>query len=149
MGIQSYSDSSKADDYVENPQLPIDPYDGSYWESCGSPPQRTTRPNTKLMEPSPPLVQPLDRQNSLLPPSVGMRTAPDPRLRLPKMRPVKLQKQIAPELLDQFKASIQGSDFTKIGLLEILKKQHVFAPSFRRTFTLTKNLDFQINPKTQ
>lgn len=42
------------------------------------------------------------------------------------MKPPKPHKRlIAPELMDEFKAAVQGNDLTKVGLLEILKKQYV------------------------
>jgi len=38
----------------------------------------------------------------------------------PKEPPKRL---IAPELMDDFKAEVEGNDLTKVGLLEILKKK--------------------------
>ncbi len=35
------------------------------------------------------------------------------------------KRQVAPELMSDFKNAIQGSDLTKAGLIEILKKQYV------------------------
>lgn len=39
----------------------------------------------------------------------------------PKQPQVK--RYIAPELLSEFKAAVQGSELTKLGLVEVLKKQ--------------------------
>jgi len=40
------------------------------------------------------------------------------------MKPPKPPKRlIAPELMDDFKAEVEGNDLTKVGLLEILKKK--------------------------
>ena len=35
------------------------------------------------------------------------------------------KKLVAPELMEYFKQAIQGSDLTKAGLIEVLKKQYV------------------------
>ena len=41
------------------------------------------------------------------------------------MKPAKVKRKIAPELMDEFKCAVQGSDLTKLGILEVLKKKFV------------------------
>lgn len=44
-------------------------------------------------------------------------------------KPAKPPKRMIPqELLQEFKVAIQGSDLTKIALVEALKKQYVYPP---------------------
>jgi chromatin assembly factor 1 subunit A len=71
-----------------------------------------------------------NRVNSLIP--NGTPTAED-NLKLPShteptsvtMPPKGPKRMIAAELMTAFEAAVQGSDLTKAGLIEILKKQYV------------------------
>lgn len=113
--------------HIENPQLPIDPYSTSYWKPDTSINSLGALPHVKgtLMEPPRIPLNPINRQNTLLNPSVavtGNKTA-DSDVNAP-MKPAKGPKRlIALELLDEFRKAVDGNELTKLGLLEVLKKQ--------------------------
>lgn len=65
-------------------------------------------------------LYPVNRQNTLLPPSLAP-TSLDPSAPMKPPKPPK--RLIRPELMDEFKAEVSGNDLTKLGLLEILKKK--------------------------
>jgi chromatin assembly factor 1 subunit A len=65
-------------------------------------------------------LNPIHRQNTLLPLSSAPATS-DPSAPMKPPKPPK--RLIAPELMDDFKAEVEGNDLTKVGLLEILKKK--------------------------
>lgn len=81
------------------------------------------------MEPPRLPLHPVNRQNTLLSPSSVSRGQNDAIS--DRMKPSKPRKLIAPELMDDFKAAVQGNDLTKIGILEVLKRQ--YATAFRST----------------
>lgn len=115
--------SSKADQ-IDNPQIPIDPYSDTYWQSTASttPLNAITNPQSNLMEPPRIPLNPVHRQNTLLPsPSSSVTSNHSAPMKPPK-HPKRL---IVPELMDEFKAEVDGNDLTKVGLLEILKKKSV------------------------
>lgn len=129
---------------IEIPQLPIDPYCTTYWQSTGSSTsvQSSAYTQNTLMEPPRFPLHPVNRQNTLLSPSAVSRAAngaiPD-TTKAPKTR-----KLIAPELMDDFKASVQGNDLTKIGILEVLKRQYAQAFHLnRQAHILTMSSGFQ------
>lgn len=113
--------------HIENPQLPIDPYSTSYWKPDTSMNSLGALPHVKgtLMEPPRIPLNPINRQNTLLNPSVaatGIKTA-DSDVNAP-MKPAKGPKRLIPlELLDEFRKAVDGNELTKLGLLEVLKKQ--------------------------
>ena len=77
------------------------------------------------MEPPRIPLNPINRQNHLLSPSVSENiikiVSPDATV---LTKPSKGPKRLIPsELLEEFKKAISGNDLTKIGLLEVLKKQ--------------------------
>ena len=63
-------------------------------------------------------LNPINRQNTLLP----LSSTSVPIAALTK-GPRTVKRLIAPELMDEFKAEVNGNDNTKVGLLEILKKR--------------------------
>ena len=77
------------------------------------------------MEPPRIPLNPINRQNTLIGPSVaaiGTKTAgsdaPAP------MKPSKGPKRLFPsELMEDFNKTVDGNELTKLGLLEVLKKQ--------------------------
>ena len=72
------------------------------------------------MEPPRIPLNPIDRQNTLLSPS---KAATSMKANAP-MKPSKGPKRLIPlELLDEFKKAVDGNELTKLGLLEVLKKQ--------------------------
>ncbi|KAL8822854.1 MAG: hypothetical protein Q9191_006417, partial [Dirinaria sp. TL-2023a] len=115
-----------------NPQLPIDPYSTAYWQTqTSATPQEAF--STGSMEP--PLRVPLtaiNRQNLQLPttsisPSDSLKNRPaadatPPTSTKPAMKQAQVKRYIASELIDDFKAAVQGSELTKLGLVEVLKK---------------------------
>ena len=111
-------------DFAENPKIPIDPYCNTYWQP--NPSSNSLHSNShnynSLMEPPRLPLQPVNRQNAIS--SSSPAKAPDNPAS--QMKPAKVYRQIAPELMDGFKAAVQDNDLTKVGLLEVLKKQCVF-----------------------
>ena len=116
-------------DVTDNPQLPIDPYTSSYWESATSKSslQASTNPQGTLMEPPRIPLKLINRQNAKL--SSPSKDAKKDSTG--KMKPPKGPKRfLPPEVMNEFKNAVQGNYMTKIGILEILKKQYgTFAPS--------------------
>ena len=111
---------------IENPQLPIDPYSTSYWKPITS----ITSINTPhlhgmLMEPPRIPLNPINRQNTLLVPSAttaGTKIAGSNTHT--SMKPATGPKRLIPsELWQEFKTAVDGNELTKLGLLEVLKKQ--------------------------
>ena len=106
---------------VENPHLPIDPYSPAYWPN--STPSRNQQSQGSAMQPPRVPLHPVNRQNTLLPPSGiasgTMLAKPD------STKPTKVHRLIPPDLMDDFKAAVQGNDLTKMGIIEVLKKQYV------------------------
>lgn len=82
------------------------------------------------MEPPRLPLHPVNRQNAILSSSAlpGAPKTIDPDSSAP-MKQAKAQRLIAPELMDEFKAAVQGSDLNKLAIVEILKKQYA-APLF-------------------
>ena len=71
----------------------------------------------------------INRTNTILPKShadVEEKVQATPNVSLSTIAPPKLPKRlIAPELMTAFAAAVRGSDLTKAGLIEMLKKQYV------------------------
>ena len=111
-------------DRTDNPQLPIDPYTTAYWQPTNSnnSVQASSRPQGSLMEPPRIPLNLTNRQNAKLS-SPDKDFKSDPPV---KMKPSKGPKRFLPsELMNEFKNAVQGNDLTKVGILEILKKQYV------------------------
>jgi len=66
----------------------------------------------------------LQLPNPLPPDSAKLKPTP-PSLPTPAKaaKQAQVKRYIAPEILEEFKAAVQGSDLTKLGLVEVLKKQ--------------------------
>lgn len=84
------------------------------------------RPNLQLPNPSPDGLKP-----------EGAKTETVTPVKAPKQGQVK--RYITPELLKDFKAAVQGSELTKLGLVEVLKKQYVIHWFSVSTFSLIEN----------
>lgn len=71
-------------------------------------------------------LHPVNRQNALLSPSnladVSKAAKGD------TTKPIKPKRLIPPEVMDDFKAAVEGNDLTKLGLMEVLKRQYVIVP---------------------
>ena len=117
--------------YEDRPQTPIDPYSTAYWHAPSATKSHETSPSKSLhtsMNPPRIPLNSINRTNLLFPnltlPSnkltarghgeetSSVAKAPKPPKRL-----------IPPEVMNDFKAAVQGNDLTKAGLVEILKKQ--------------------------
>lgn len=128
MGGSPTSRSNSEADKSENPSFPIDPYSTAYWQPLPTSKPISSLPNGRqqnLMEPPRVPLNPINRSNHLLSPSSSENSkfglASD---RSSVMKPPKAPKRlIAPELMEDFKTTIEGSDLTKVGLIEILKKR--------------------------
>ena len=128
---------------LENPSFPIDPFSPIYWQptasqaSASTPTKRPGGPQQMtLMEPPRLPLHPINRGTNTLqlphqtPDSLkGVKSSPSENMKLPtdgitKMTAPKPAKRfIPPDLLDDFKRAIDGSDLSKVGLIEVLKKQ--------------------------
>ena len=82
------------------------------------------------MEPPRIPLNPVNRQNTLLPAPATLKDRPsDPSATTKSKPPPRL---LPPELMDDFKRAVQGNDLTKLGLLEVLKKQY-FSRVFKQS----------------
>lgn len=117
----------KLDILMDNPQLPIDPYSTSYWKPYASTNSMNATPHIKgtLMEPPRIPLNPINRQNTLLNPSAAaLKTQTTSLDANAPMKATKCPKRLIPiELWEEFKQAVDGNEFTKVGLLEVLKKQ--------------------------
>lgn len=120
--------NTKADD-IENPQLPIDPYSTSYWKPNISTNTVNSSPrvNGTLMEPPRIPLNPINRQNTFLSSSVAMAgmNGPTSNATAPLKPPKSAKRLIPSELMEEFKKAVNGNELTKLGLIEVLKKQWV------------------------
>lgn len=115
--------------------LPIDPYSTLYWQ-----PASTSNNHLHPSSSMDPLRLPLtmiNRTNTLLPiPNSNSHVEDKPHANTPHNiissstlapppKPQPPKRLIAPELMTAFAAAVRGSDLTKAGLIEMLKKQYV------------------------
>ena len=78
------------------------------------------------MEPPRIPLNPVNRQNTILPVPATWKDRPlDPSATTKASKPT--PRLLPPELMEDFKKVVQGNDLTKLGLLEVLKKQY-FSP---------------------
>lgn len=104
----------------------VDPHSTAYWEEPPKP-QTVAAPIKEMFPPRLPLTA---RLNSA---SNGLPVGGTDKMMRPKTTagflsatpapPKPAKRMVDPEVLDEFKAAIQGSDMTKIALIEALKKQ--------------------------
>ncbi|MCJ1324415.1 hypothetical protein MMC10_001077 [Thelotrema lepadinum] len=112
---------------TNNPQadlhFPINPYSPSYWSSTDTTKPPSTTPSTNpfdILNMGPPIRHPLN--------TIKGPNQPAPTQSQSKVGPVKASKlsnatPLPAELLEDFKKAVDGSDLTKLGLVEILKKK--------------------------
>lgn len=77
------------------------------------------------MEPPRIPLNPINRQNALLDPSaaaIGIKPAGSDAT-APMKAPKGPKRLIPPDLFEEFKKAVDGNELTKLGLLEVLKKQ--------------------------
>ena len=71
------------------------------------------------MEPPRIPLNTVNRQNTILPVSAAWKNRPSDASATAKPPP----RLLPPELMEDFKKAVEGNDLTKLGLLEVLKKQ--------------------------
>ena len=99
------------------------------------------------MEPPRIPLNPVNRQNTILPVSASWKDRPsDPSATAKPPKPP--PRLLPPELMEDFKNAVQGNDLTKVGLLEVLKKQYFSLVPITIDILLT-HLDFPNSQKTQ
>ena len=137
---------------VDSP-WPLNPYSMSYWPETG---KVSTDPNTdkslNSVSMAPPPRIPLNAIHNLLPmkstaqgtKSLGMPLKPQG----PKSKAALPSKPIPPELLEDFKKAVDGSDLTKAGLIEVLKKKYAVSLLVDLLSRLTLNRFPQITKET-
>ncbi|KAL8658485.1 MAG: hypothetical protein Q9202_007548 [Teloschistes flavicans] len=115
--------------FTSPPKAPIDPYSVKYWQDPNLTPSSVPSslgPTSTVIAPRIPL-NPLDRTNHLMPLSSAFRLDGVKMQQLTGDRLSSSSKgtkrMVAPEVLEDFKRAVEGSDLTKAGLIEILKKQ--------------------------
>ncbi|KAL9116877.1 MAG: hypothetical protein Q9187_006594 [Circinaria calcarea] len=126
-----YPNKWLADTRAVHPQSSIDPYSASYWPSPSTAHISTQTSNKSTSATmAPPQRIPLHTVNTsnnqiLLPQhSTDTSSKPSPITGSSTSKARKAAtKPLPPELLDDFKQAVQGSDLTKAGLVEVLKKQ--------------------------
>lgn len=75
------------------------------------------------MEPPRIPLNPVNRQNTILPvPATWKDQLLTPSATAKPSKPP--PRLLPPELMEDFKKAVQGNDLTKVGLLEVLKKQY-------------------------
>ncbi|KAL8922273.1 MAG: hypothetical protein Q9208_005243 [Pyrenodesmia sp. 3 TL-2023] len=111
------------------PKIPIDPYSTAYWQDEATAPTTTSSlPTQSPMDPPRIPLNNTNRTNLLLskPPLGPDGLRPPPLNTTATLQPKASQapkRMVTPEVLDDFKRAVEGSDLTKAGLIEILKKQ--------------------------
>ncbi|KAJ9246534.1 hypothetical protein DTO207G8_8862 [Paecilomyces variotii] len=122
-GIDPELESYKVEIISEALQFPIDPFSGAYWEK----PKVAERANAKSSMPAPAVpsgrstlhaFMNLSGQGASVSSTDGQAGAA-----LPSHPASKTKKSFPPEHLAEFKEVVVGSDLTKTGLIEILKKR--------------------------
>ncbi|KAL8755828.1 MAG: hypothetical protein Q9184_004686 [Pyrenodesmia sp. 2 TL-2023] len=114
---------------LDNPNISIDPYSTAYWQDAATAPITTSsRPTQSPMDPPRIPLNNTNRTNFLLPnPPLGPdRLKPPPLSTTTTIQPKAPQapkRMVTPDVLNDFKQAVEGSDLTKAGLIEILKKQ--------------------------
>lgn len=115
---------------VADSPWPLDPYSTSYWPIAGKATIDSSS-NISLNSTSmaaPPRI-PLNAIHNLLPMNItvpGSKSLDAPsKPQGPRSKASGPSKPIPPELLDDFKKAVDGSDLTKAGLIEVLKKKYV------------------------
>lgn len=105
---------------IDGVRAPIDPFSTKYWEPLAPP-----RPRTLMTAMEPPARRPL----SLVRPAAAGSAA---------AAAVAAAKLVPDDLLGEFRSAIEGSDMTKAGLIEALKKRFpkVGKDSIRHTLDL-------------
>ncbi|KAI5802157.1 chromatin assembly factor 1 subunit A-domain-containing protein [Pyronema domesticum] len=93
---------------LDNITGPIDPFSTKYWD----PVPTTTQPMTGIKTAMDPPPRPATITPFTRPGNGGAAAA----------KPVNKDKLVPPELMEDFKRAIDGSDMTKAGLIEVLKK---------------------------
>ena len=115
-------------DIAESPSFPIDPYSTSYWQQSTPLGMSTSVSiNQSLMEPPRIPLHPINGSNNILPlsqTSVGkLRLHPSTSNNNLPNNPMPTKRLIPEDLVNDFKAAVEGSDLTKLGLVEQLKKK--------------------------
>ncbi|KAL8702899.1 MAG: hypothetical protein Q9201_003933 [Fulgogasparrea decipioides] len=128
-GLQSLPELSqyRIEVILEYPKIPIDPYSMAYWQGTSSASVLSSRTTQSVMDPPRVPLNPLNRMNHLLPPQSatifdGVKSQPF-NAGLSSKAPKMPNRMVASDVLDDFKRAVEGSDLTKAGLIEILKKQ--------------------------
>ena len=109
---------------IENPSFPIDPYSTTYWQSSIL--SRNQQIQGLAMQPPRVPLQPINRQNTF--PTSANFSIDAVSTKTGSNKPIKVQRLMPPEHMDEFKAAVQGNDLTKMGIVEVLKKQYVLNP---------------------
>ncbi|KAL8709542.1 MAG: hypothetical protein Q9220_005784 [cf. Caloplaca sp. 1 TL-2023] len=122
----------RLDVLLENQRPPINPYSTAYWQDTAPSTVPTSmRTSQSTMDPPRIPLNVIHRTNQLLPiPGIaahaGINASQQANENATASRPPRAPRRIIPpEVLGDFKRAIEGSDLTKAGLIEILKKQFI------------------------
>lgn len=110
---------------VDNINAPIDPFSTSYWKKPTIAKPAVTKPPQLSKQASLP-TNALTSFVSVVKSDTAPTSMPPPPLTTSKSESKVLKKpkaHIADEDMDDFKKAIDGSELTKLGLIEILKKK--------------------------
>lgn len=115
------------------PTLPIDPFSTSYWTTSTTKPTTKPIPHTTLQPPAArvPLNTIKGLNQSILQPTSNPNQPTTKAL----TKPQAAAKPLPPELMTDFKKAVSGSNLSKVGLIEVLKKEYVFCyhrPNYER-----------------
>ena len=87
------------------------------------------------MEPPRMPLHPINRQKTHITPPPTKKPLHDAKTdSTAPMKPPKIHRHVSSDLMEEFKAVVQGNDLTKLGLLEILKKKYGLPHPFEISF---------------
>ncbi|GAD96880.1 conserved hypothetical protein [Paecilomyces variotii No. 5] len=122
-GVDPELDCYKVEIISEAARFPIDPFSTAYWEK----PKASENVNAKSSMPAPAIPPGRSTLHAFMgPPGQGVSaigTDGQTGSALPSHPASKTKKLFPPEQLAEFKEVVEGSDLTKMGLIEILKKR--------------------------
>jgi chromatin assembly factor 1 subunit A len=123
-GVDPEMEAYRMETISDAVKFPIDPFSTAYWE----------KPKPKPVDQVPAKARPATAIDGFLVPAVP--GAPVTGSALPPTS--KAKRPFPPDQLADFKEAVEGSDLSKIGLVEILKKRLVPTVSAVRTYMLIR-----------
>ena len=102
----------------------IDPYSTAFWETPAEPESKIIITSATMAPPPRGPLNPISGAANLLIPNVAATSTTTTGKTAAKAKAI--AKPLPLELLEDFKQAVNGSDLTKVGLVEVLKKKFVY-----------------------